>query len=39
MIAFVIGIVAQEDTPGGTWGELMGYGGSRVSVTHTTKNA
>jgi hypothetical protein len=30
--------VAQEDTPGGTWGELMWHGGSRVRVARTTKN-
>jgi hypothetical protein len=38
-IAFVIDRVAQEDTPGGTWRELMWRGGSRVRVAHTTKEA
>jgi hypothetical protein len=35
----VVGIVAQEDTSGGMWGELMWRGGSRVRVAHTTKDA
>jgi hypothetical protein len=39
VIAFVVGRVAQEDTPGGTWGEPMLRGDSRVSVARTTKNA
>jgi hypothetical protein len=38
-IAFVVDRVAQEDTPGRTWGELMWRGGSRVRVAHTTKDA
>jgi hypothetical protein len=37
VIAFVIDRVAQEDTPGGTWGELMWRGGSRVRAAHITK--
>jgi hypothetical protein len=39
VIAFLIGRVGQEDTPGGMWGELMGHGSSRVRVTRTTKDA
>jgi hypothetical protein len=39
VIAFVVGRVAQEDTPGGAWGELMWRGGSRVRVACTTKDA
>jgi hypothetical protein len=39
MIAFVVGRVAQEDTPGGTWGELMWHGGSHVRVACTTEDA
>jgi hypothetical protein len=35
----VVGRVAQEDTPGGPWGELMWRGGSRVRVARTTKDA
>jgi hypothetical protein len=38
-IAFVVGRVAQEDTPGGAWGELMWRSGSRVRVARTTKDA
>jgi hypothetical protein len=38
-IAFVVGRVVQEDTPGGTWGELMWRGESRVWVARTTKDA
>jgi hypothetical protein len=38
-VAFVIDGVAQEDTSGGTWRELMWRGGSRVGVTRTTENA
>jgi hypothetical protein len=34
----VVNRVAQEDTPGGTWGELMWRGGSRVRVARTTKD-
>jgi hypothetical protein len=30
VIAFVVGRVAQEDTPGGAWGELMRRSDSRV---------
>jgi hypothetical protein len=37
-IAFMVGRVAQEDTPGGTWGELMWRGGSRVRVARTAKD-
>jgi hypothetical protein len=35
----VVGRVAQEDTSGGTWEELMWCGGSRVRVARTTKDA
>jgi hypothetical protein len=35
----VVGRVAQEDTLGGTWGELMWRGGSHVRVARTTKDA
>jgi hypothetical protein len=35
---FVVGRVAQEDAPGGTWGKLMWCGGSRVRVTRTIKD-
>ena len=35
----MVGRVAQEDTPGGTWGELMWRGESRVWVARTTKDA
>jgi hypothetical protein len=38
-IAFVVDRVAQEDTSGGVWGELMWHSGSRVRVAHTTKDA
>jgi hypothetical protein len=38
-IAFVVSGVAQEDTPGGSWGELMWRSGSRVRVACTTKDA
>jgi hypothetical protein len=38
-IAFVVGRVAQKDTPGGAWGELMWRSGSRVRVARTTKDA
>jgi hypothetical protein len=38
-LAFVVDRVAQEDTPGGTWGELIWHGGSRVRVARTTKDA
>jgi hypothetical protein len=31
--------VAQKDTPGGAWGELMLPGDSRVRVARTTKDA
>jgi hypothetical protein len=34
----VVGRVAQDDTPGETWEELMWCGGSRVRVTRTTKD-
>jgi hypothetical protein len=37
-VAFVISGVAQNDTPGGSWSELMWRGGSRVGVTRTTEN-
>jgi hypothetical protein len=37
-IAFVVGRVAQEDTSGGAWGELMWRSGSRVRVVRTTKD-
>jgi hypothetical protein len=36
-IAFVVGRVAQEDTPGGMWGELMWCDNSRVRVARTIK--
>jgi hypothetical protein len=39
VIAFVVSRVAQEDTSGGMWGELMWRGGSRVMVAHTIKDA
>jgi hypothetical protein len=39
VIVFVVDRVAQEDTPGGTWGELMWRGGSRVRVARTIKDA
>jgi hypothetical protein len=38
-IDFVLGRVAQDDTTGGTWGELMWRGGRPVSVARTTKDA
>jgi hypothetical protein len=38
-IAFVIDRVAQKDTPGGVWGELMRRSGSHVRVARTTKDA
>jgi hypothetical protein len=38
-IAFVVGRVAQEDTPGGAWRELMWCSGSCVRVARTTKDA
>jgi hypothetical protein len=38
-IAFMVGRVALEDTPGGAWGELMWHNGSRVRVARTTKDA
>jgi hypothetical protein len=38
VIAFVVGRVAQEDTPGGAWGELMRRSDSRVRVARTTKD-
>jgi hypothetical protein len=38
VIAFVIDRVAQKDTPGGAWGELMWRSGSRVRVARTTKD-
>jgi hypothetical protein len=39
VIAFVIGRVAQEDTSGGSRGELMGRGGGDVRIICTTKDA
>jgi hypothetical protein len=39
VIAFVVGRVAQEDTPGGAWGKLMRRDGSHVRVARTTKDA
>jgi hypothetical protein len=39
VIAFVIDRVAQEDTPGGTWGELMWRGDSRVRAALITKKS
>jgi hypothetical protein len=36
--AFVIGRVAQEDTSGGSRGELMGRGGGDVWITCTTED-
>jgi hypothetical protein len=38
-VAFVVDRVAQEDTPGGAWGELMWRSGSRARVARTTKDA
>jgi hypothetical protein len=38
VITFVVGIVAQEDTPGGTWEELMWCNDSHVRVARTTKD-
>jgi hypothetical protein len=38
-IAFVVSRVAQEDTPGGEWGELMWHSGSRVRIARTIKDA
>jgi hypothetical protein len=38
-IAFVVGRVAQEDTLGRAWGELMWHGGRRVRLARTTKDA
>jgi hypothetical protein len=38
-IAFVVNRVAQEDTPGGAWGELMWRSGSRVRLARTIKDA
>jgi hypothetical protein len=38
-VTFVVGRVAQEDTPGGAWGELMWCSGSRVRVARTAKDA
>jgi hypothetical protein len=35
----VVGRVAQDDTPGETWGELMWRGDSRVRLARTTKDA
>jgi hypothetical protein len=37
-IAFVVGRVAQKDTSGGAWEELMWCNGSRVRVARTTKD-
>jgi hypothetical protein len=37
-IAFVVGRVAQENTPGGAWGELMWRSDSRVRVACTIKD-
>jgi hypothetical protein len=37
-IAFVIGRVAQEDTSGGSRGELMGRGDGDVRITCTTED-
>jgi hypothetical protein len=37
-IAFVVGRVAQVDTSGGAWGELMWRSGRRVRVARTTKD-
>jgi hypothetical protein len=34
----VIGRVAQQDTSGGSRGELMGHGGSNVRITCTTED-
>jgi hypothetical protein len=39
VIAFMVGRVAQEDTPGGAWRKLMRCGGSRVRVARTIKHA
>jgi hypothetical protein len=38
-IAFVVSGVAQEDTPSGLRGELMGRGGDDVRITCTTEDA
>jgi hypothetical protein len=38
VIAFVVGRVAREDTPGRMWGELMWHGGSHVRVARTTRD-
>jgi hypothetical protein len=38
-IAFVVSGVAQEDTPGESWSELMWHGGSRDGVIRTTENS
>jgi hypothetical protein len=38
-IAFVVGRVALEDTPGGAWGELMWRSGSHVRVARTRGDA
>jgi hypothetical protein len=38
-IAFMVGRVAQEDTLGGAWGELMWRSGSHVRIARTTKDA
>jgi hypothetical protein len=35
----VVSRVAQEDTQGGAWGELIWQSGSRVRVARTTKDA
>jgi hypothetical protein len=37
-IAFVVGRVAQKDTSGGAWEELMWRSGSHVRVARTTKD-
>jgi hypothetical protein len=39
MVAFVIGGVAEEDTPGRARSKLMRRGSSSVRVTRTTKNS
>jgi hypothetical protein len=38
-IAFVVSGVAQKDTPGESWSELMWRGGSRDGVIRTTENS
>jgi hypothetical protein len=39
LISFMVGRLAEKDTPGGSRGELMWQSDGSVIITHTIKNA